>query len=169
MFWRLTILVYAGLFCWSLLYSAILCSQADSLCLHVILDEWLAFYNTFLNIHRSGVLTALTWLVPRETVAISVCCVSTIQPCYFMQSHIIKCKVTCHLHFWQNDHDLLCATVVTWGWNGYQNKSQHRKLTLEKIIFPPNWDSNPWPFNHKPGTLTTELSLLPRAIWVFPP
>ena len=45
--------------------------------------------------------------------------------------------VTCHLHFWQNDQDLLCATAVTWGWNGYWNKSQHRKLTPEKKIFPP--------------------------------
>ena len=45
--------------------------------------------------------------------------------------------VTCHLHFWQNDRDFLRATVVTRGWNGYQNKSQHRKLTLEKKILPP--------------------------------
>ena len=44
--------------------------------------------------------------------------------------------VICHLHFWQNDRDLLCATVVTLGWNGYQNKSQHRKLTPEKKILP---------------------------------
>ena len=44
---------------WSLLYSAILRSWADSLRLHVILHEWIAFYGTFLNIHRSGVLTAL--------------------------------------------------------------------------------------------------------------
>ena len=42
--------------------------------------------------------------------------------------------VTCHLHFWQNDWDLLCVTAVIWGWNGYQNKSQHSKLTLEKKI-----------------------------------
>ena len=40
--------------------------------------------------------------------------------------------VTGHLHFWQNDQDLLCATAVTRGWNGYRNDSQHRKLTLEK-------------------------------------
>ena len=39
--------------------------------------------------------------------------------------------VTCHLHFWQNDRDFLRATVVTRGWNGYRNKSQHRKSTLE--------------------------------------
>ena len=38
--------------------------------------------------------------------------------------------VTCHLRFWQNDRGLLRATAVTWGWNGYRNKSQHRKSTL---------------------------------------
>ena len=45
--------------------------------------------------------------------------------------------VTCHLHFWQNDRDFLRATVVTRGWDGYRNKSQHRKSTLEKKILPP--------------------------------
>ena len=45
--------------------------------------------------------------------------------------------VTCHLHFWQNDRDFLHATVVTRGWNGYQNKSQHRKSTVEKKILLP--------------------------------
>ena len=58
-----------------------------------------------------------------------------------MQSHILKVcaclAVTCHLHFGQNDRDLLRATAVTWGWNGYWNKSQRRKLTLEKKILPP--------------------------------
>ena len=44
--------------------------------------------------------------------------------------------VTCHLHFWQNDRDFLRATVVTRGWNGYRNKSQHRKS-----IFEPVWPS----------------------------
>ena len=56
--------------------------------------------------------------------------VYTIQPCtmshHFMQgcTHMVHVclAVTCHLHFWQNDQDLLCATAVTWGWNGYQNK-----------------------------------------------
>ena len=28
--------------------------------------------------------------------------------------------VNCHLHFWQNDWGLLCATAVTWGWNGHR-------------------------------------------------
>ena len=36
-----------------------------------------------------------------------------------------------HLHFWQYDRGLLRATAVTRGWNGYRNKSQHRKLTLK--------------------------------------
>ena len=59
--------------------------------------------------------------------------------------------VTCHLHFWQNDRDLLRATAVTRGWNGDRNKSQHRQLTLEKNIF-----------DHESGALTTELSPPPK-------
>ena len=61
--------------------------------------------------------------------------------CHFIQSHMgrvyVCLAVTCHLHFWQNDQDLLRATAVTRGWNGYRNKRQHRKLTLEKKILPP--------------------------------
>ena len=46
--------------------------------------------------------------------------------------------VTCHLNFWyRNDRDFLRATAVTRVWNEYRNKSQHRKLTLEKKILPP--------------------------------
>ena len=64
--------------------------------------------------------------------------------------------VTCHLHFWQSDRGLLRPTAVTRGWNGYQNKSQHRKLTLEKKILPPllqgfepaTFRSRIWCFNH---------------------
>ena len=37
--------------CWSLLYSAILHSQADSLCSHMILHEWLAFQTTTKVVH----------------------------------------------------------------------------------------------------------------------
>ena len=103
-----------------------------------------SFIACFLNIHRSGVLTALAWLVPHETAAVSaqvLCIPYNHVPYHFMQSHIRKVyvclAVTCHLHFWQNDWDLLRATAVTRGWNGYQNKSQHRKLTLEKKILAP--------------------------------
>ena len=62
-------------------------------------------------------------------------------PWVFMRSHIRKVHaclaVTWHLHFWQNNRDLLRATAVTRGWNGHRNKSQHRKLTLEKKFIPP--------------------------------
>ena len=82
--------------------------------------------------------------MPHETAAVSaqvLCTPYNHAPCHIMQSHIRKVyvclAVTCHLHFWQNDRDLLRATAVTRGWNGYRNKSQHRKSTLEKKILPP--------------------------------
>ena len=87
----------------------------------------------------SAGMAGATWNCSR----LSTSPVYTIQPipCHFMQSHIRKVyvclAVTCHMHFWQNDRDLLCATVVTRGWNRYQNKSQHRKSTMEKNILPP--------------------------------
>ena len=86
-------------------------------------------------------------------------------PCHFMQSHIPKvhaCSaVTCHLHFGENDRGLLRATAVTRGWNGYRNKSQHRKLTLERFFSRRSCrDSNPRPFDHESGALTAELSPL---------
>ena len=78
---------------------------------------FLFFYSTFWNIHRSGLQRCLivTWLVPRETAVVSARSVYTIQPCtmsrHFMQIHIRRVPaclvVTCHLHFWQNDRDLL--------------------------------------------------------------
>ena len=84
------------------------------------------FLFLFLNIHQSGVPTVLAWLVPHETAAVSaqvLCTPYNHVPCHFMQSHIRKVyaclAVTCHLHFWQNDQDLLHATAVTQGWNGY--------------------------------------------------
>ena len=63
------------------------------------------------------------------------------------------------MHFWQNDRDLLRATAVTRGWNGYRNKSQHRRSTLEKKISRRSCrDSNLRPFNHESDAVTTELS-----------
>ena len=85
-----------------------------------------------------GLCTALAWLVLHETAAVSV---YTIKPCTMSlhaKPHVHAClAVTCHLHFRQNDGDLLRAAAVTRGWNGYRNKSQHRRVTLEKKIFPP--------------------------------
>ena len=105
------------------------------------MTSFIARFFFFFYIHPSGVLTALARLGPHETAAVSaqvLCTPYNHAPCHFMQSHIRKVyaclAVTCHLHFWQNDRDLLRATAVTRGWNGYQNKSQHRKSTLEKKI-----------------------------------
>ena len=111
------------------LYSAILRSLEQTHCarLWFYMSDKL-FIARFLNIHRSGVLTALAWLVPHETAAISaqvLCTPYNHAQCHFMQSHIRKVyaclAVTCHLHFWRNDRDLLHATAVTRGWNAYRN------------------------------------------------
>ena len=94
-------------------------------------------------------------------------------PCHFMQSHIRKVHaylaVTCRLHFWQNDQDLLRATAVTRGWNGHRNKShQQQKFDLGEENSPRRScrDLNPCPFNHESGALTTELPRPPvlRAV-----
>ena len=138
----LHILIY-----WSLLYSAIPRSWAGSLHSHVILHEWIAFYSAFLNIHRSGVLTALAWLVPQESAARESQSRHVLRtpykhaPCHFMQSHICKVyaclAVTCHLRFlaeWLGSFTCYCGNM---GVERILNKSQHRKLTLEKKILPP--------------------------------
>ena len=64
-------------------------------------------------------------------------------PCHFISlCKTTYCKVraylvvTCYQHFWQNDRGLLRTTAVTRGWNGYRNKSQDKRLTLEKKKSP---------------------------------
>ena len=85
-------------------------------------------------------------------------------PCLFMQSHVRHVHaclaVTCHLHFWQNGRGLLRANAVTWGWNGYRNKSQHRKWR-RKFSRRSCRDSKPRLSNNESGALTTELSTPP--------
>ena len=116
----------------------------------MILHEWIAFYSAFFLggvffFISTEVVYLQSWhgwchkkLLPSRRV---LCTPYNHAPWHFMQSHIRKVyaclAVTCHLRFWQNDRGLLRATVVTRGWNGYRNKSQHRKLTLEKKILPP--------------------------------
>ena len=81
-----------------------------------------------------------------------------------MQSHICKVHaclaVTCHLHFWQNDRDLLRAAAVTRGWERYRNESAQKA--------DPGRRNSPAAaagirtrdlLNHESGALTTELSL----------
>ena len=47
------------------------------------------------------------------------------KPPYVCKVHVCL-AVTCHLHFWQNDRELLRATAVTRGWNGYRNESAQK-------------------------------------------
>ena len=78
--------------------------------------------------------------MPHETAAVSahvLCTPYNHAPCHFMQSQIRKvyaclATVTCHLHFWQNDRDLLRATAVTRGRNGYRNKRAQKVDTGEE-------------------------------------
>ena len=76
-------------------------------------SAWVNSFFAFLNIHRSGVLSALAWLVPHETAA-----VYSIQP----RTMSLRAKprkvhaslaVTCHLHFCQNDRKPVRANAVT--------------------------------------------------------
>ena len=118
------------------------------------------FIARFLNIHRSGVLTALVWLVPHETetaaVSAQVLCTpyNNHAPCHFMQSHIRKehacLAVTCHLHFWQNDRDLSRATAVTRGWNDTEIKVSTESLPWrEKKIPELLWGLEPATFKSR--------------------
>ena len=89
-------------------------------------------------------------LVPRDSIAVSVqvlCTPYNYAPFYsvsLFQATYVGCTdvclvVTCHLHFWQNDRDLLHATAVTrvcgtdteirvctkgWPWPNKQNKTK---------------------------------------------
>ena len=117
---------------------------------HVILNEWLyPFTACNCNINGIGIWRALfgcciagaTWNCCRLGARSVYSNAFTSLQCHFIQRHLgmvyVCLDITCHLHFWQNDRDFLRATAVTRGWNGYRNKSQHRKLTLGKKIIPP--------------------------------
>ena len=75
----------------------------------------------------------ITWLVPHETadvLAYTVCAPYNHAPVFSVTSFkatdvgcMSSFTVTCHLHFWQNDKELLLSAVSTQGWNRYQHKS----------------------------------------------
>ena len=74
-------------------YIALFSALKQTYCACMWFYEWLAFHSVFLNIHQSGILTALAWLVPHETVAILVqvlCTPYNHASCHFMRSHIRK-------------------------------------------------------------------------------
>ena len=105
--------------------------------------------------------SVVTWLRPREAVAISTHVPYTpynhapVYSILLFGTTIVGCvrvcfAVTFHLHFWQNDRGLLRAHAVSSGWKGYRNKSQHRKLTLEEKSLPSLLPGlEPRPFDHE--------------------
>ena len=90
-----------------------------------------------------------------------VLCTPCTMSCHFMQSQACRVHVclavTCHLHFWQNDWDLLDAPAVARGWSRYQNNSIESWPWRRKLSRRSCTDSNKLPFDHECGTLTTEL------------
>ena len=155
---------------WSLLCNALLCSRADSLRSHVTLHEWIVFIMLFWI--STKVVYLQHWhgwchmkLLPSQCI---LCTPYNHASYHFMQSNIRKVHVylavTCHLHFWQNDWGLLRATAVTHGLNGYWNKSTESWPWIRKFSCRSCRDSNPRPFGHESGALTSELSPL-HASW----
>ena len=63
-------------------------------------------------------------------------------------------RVTCHLHFRQNDRGFLRATAVTRGWNGHRIRvSTQSYLWRRKFSRRSCRDSNSQPFDHECGAL----------------
>ena len=120
-------------------YIALFSTLEQTHCAHVTCDsEWVtvSFYSAYYLCPRKWCTDSALWLLHGWCHV--KCCrfgansVYTIQPCtslqcHFTESHIGRVyaclAVTCHLHFWQKNWDLLRATAVTRGWNGYRNKS----------------------------------------------
>ena len=91
-------------------------------------------------------------------------------PTSWGQGSMCVSGVTCHLHFWQNDLGLLCATVVIQWWHGHRIwVSTHSWLWRRKFSCCSCWDSNSQPFDWESRVLTNKLSQLHTAkiiIWI---
>ena len=105
------------------------------------MSDKLFLQSVSVNIYRctsSAVWLLRDWCHVKPLPSQHVLCACTM-PCHFMQSHICREHVclalTCHLHFWQNDGDLSCATVVPQEWNRYRTKSQRRKLSQSLALY----------------------------------
>ena len=147
-----------------------LCFQADPLhSSHMPLNECLALHSAFwiatefiTALPFNCYLAGATW----NCCQLCSCSVETTEPCtslqcHFIQSHICRVRVylaaTCHLHFGQNEWDLLRATTVTHHWNRKQCKRQHRKLTQRRTF----QESHLCLFNHEAGALPLSYPCYP--------
>ena len=74
----------------------------------------------------------------------------------FVVSKVYACLgVTCHLHFWQNNQGILCATAVTKGRNRHRIRvSTQSWLWRRKFSCRSCLGLNSQPFDYESGTLT---------------
>ena len=131
--------------------------QTDSLCC-CPMQFWMSDCSFFFTAHSeylaSSVLAVLIGSYMADAkwsaaiLVYTLCTPYKHAPVYSVTFFEATCKVclsvTCHLHIWQNDRDLLRATAVTLGWNVYQNKSQHRNTGEENSPTAPvgTWSLN---------------------------
>ena len=169
------------------IYTALFSALVQTHCAHVAMWFWISdcilSQRSFVLIHRSSLLRALFGCYINCYINCHVklrpsrrtFCVHHITmhqfTVHFLQSHIrrvhVCIAVTCYLHSCQKYLDLLRATAVTRGRNGYRIKSHHEKLILEKNI--PAGDRTRDIFDHESDALiTTELSpLRPCYVQLF--
>ena len=125
-------------------YIALFSALEQTLRSHEILHEWIAFYSAFFNIHRSGVLTALAWLVPQETAAISARSVYTIQPCTMsLHAKPHTCMTICSPTFStlsdkNTRYNMFKKVIYIWQLTIYKKNNGHvyekQQCTRKKII-----------------------------------
>ena len=127
------------------------------------MSDCVPFHSAY-YIHGSGVSTGLSgWRIVGATwncCRLGAISEYTIQPCASLQCYLIQSRigsvlyvclaVTYHLHFWQNDRDLLRAAAVTRVWNRHRNQSPNteRRPWRRQFAHRSSHDSNPLPFDH---------------------
>ena len=156
---------------WSLLYSAVLRSRADSLRSHVILYEWLAFYSASLNIPPKWCTCSAGMAgTTRIYCRLGAFCVH-----HTTMHHVASCKAT-YVSYNMFSNNLTPALLAEWPGRftcycgskggGTDNEIRLRVSTeswLWRIKFSRRScrDSNTRPFNQESGALITELSRCP--------
>ena len=139
-------------------------------------SEWVTAVSAFLKIHWSGVLTALLsllhgWCHMKLLLSLCIFCVRHTTMHHFTVSLHLKphtwgaCVFSCNLPpapFWQNDWDLLHASVVTRGGTntkiriGTESWFQRRKFSCHSCR-----DSNLQPFDHNSGAVPLSYHCFP--------
>ena len=122
----------------------------------MILNKWIAFHSAFFEYPPKWCIYSAGWCHMKLVSSRRKFCVhhTTNQaPCHFMQSHIRKVytclAVTCRMHFWQNDRDLLRATAVRHLWcvlPGYDEvKYDDFNVPLGSWLHTEQWRMQCWP------------------------